>query len=51
MFDTWPQIEQRASVIYSQTVVTRAMPLMNKTAITEDERQVIGTWFEGLSSK
>jgi uncharacterized membrane protein len=51
MFDTWPQIEQRASVIYSQTVVTRAMPLMNKTGITEDERQVIGTWFEGLSSK
>jgi uncharacterized membrane protein len=51
MFDTWPQIEKRASVIYSQTVVTRDMPLMNKTGITEDERQVIGTWFEGLSSK
>jgi len=49
MFDTWPQIEKRASVIYSQTVVTRDMPLMNKTGITEAERQVIGTWFEGLS--
>jgi uncharacterized membrane protein len=23
---------------------------MNKTAMTEDERQIIGTWFEGLSA-
>ena len=51
MFDTWPQIEKRASVIHNRTVVTRDMPLMNKTGMTEDERQVIGTWFEGLSSK
>ncbi len=51
MFDTWPQIQKRASVIHNRTVVTRDMPLMNKTGMTEDERQVIGTWFEGLSSK
>ena len=51
MFDTWPQIQKRALVIHNRTVVTRDMPLMNKTGMTEDERQVIGTWFEGLSSK
>ncbi len=51
MFDTWQQIEKRASVIHNRTVVTRDMPLMNKTGMTEGERQVIGTWFEGLSSK
>ena len=51
MFDTWQQIEKRASVIHNRTVVTRDMPLMNKTGMTESERQVIGTWFGGLSSK
>ena len=51
MFDTWQQIEKRASVIHNRTVVTRDMPLMNKTGMTEGERQVIGTWFEGLSSQ
>jgi uncharacterized membrane protein len=25
--------------------------MMNKTGMTEADRQVIGTWFEGLSSK
>jgi uncharacterized membrane protein len=50
MFDTWPQIEKRASIIHNRTVVIKDMPLMNKTAMTEDERQIIGTWFEGLSA-
>lgn len=51
MYDTWQQIEQRASVIHRRTVITKDMPLMNKTGMTEDERQIIGTWFEGLSVK
>lgn len=51
MFDTWQQIEQRAAVIHNRAVVTKDMPLMNKTGMTEADRQVIGTWFEGLSSK
>ncbi len=50
MFDTWSQIEKRASIIHNRTVVIKDMPLMNKTAMTEDERQIIGTWFEGLSA-
>ena len=49
-FDTWQQIEQRAQVIYRHAVVTKDMPLMNKTGMTEDNRQIIGNWFKGLSS-
>jgi uncharacterized membrane protein len=30
-------------------VVTKDMPMMNKTGMTEEDRQVIGNWFEGLS--
>jgi len=51
MFDTWQQIEQRAAVIHRRAVVTKDMPMMNKTAMTEDDRQIIGKWFEGLSPK
>ena len=48
---TWQQIEKRASVIHRRTVITKDMPLMNKTGMTQDERQIIGTWFEDLSNK
>jgi uncharacterized membrane protein len=51
MFDTWQQIEQRGAVIHNRAVVTKDMPMMNKTGMTEADRQVIGTWFEGLSSR
>jgi len=51
MFDTWQQIEQRAAVIHRRAVVTKDMPLMNKTGMTENERQIIGNWFKGLSPK
>ena len=50
MFDTWQQIEQRAAVIHKRAVVTKDMPMMNKTAMTEADRQVIGNWFS-LSPK
>jgi uncharacterized membrane protein len=46
MYDTWPQIEQRAAVIYQRTVVSKDMPLMNKTNMTEQDRAVIGNWFK-----
>ena len=51
MFDTWQQIEQRAAVIHRRAVITKDMPMMNKTAMTQEQRQIIGTWFEGLSPK
>lgn len=49
MFDTWPQIEQRAAVIHRRAVITKDMPMMNKTAMTEDDRKVIATWFDNLN--
>jgi uncharacterized membrane protein len=48
MFDTWSQIVQRAPLIHRRAVVTKDMPMMNKTGMTEDERQIIGKWFKGL---
>jgi uncharacterized membrane protein len=45
MYDTWPQIEQRAPLIHRRTVVTKDMPLMNKTGMTDAERGIIGQWF------
>jgi uncharacterized membrane protein len=49
-FDTWGQIAQRAAVINRRAVVTKDMPMMNKTGMTEQDRQIIGNWYEGLSS-
>jgi uncharacterized membrane protein len=36
----------QAQNVYQQAVVTRQMPLNNATQITEDERQLIGRWFQ-----
>lgn len=47
MFDTWQQVEQRAAVIHQRSVVTKDMPMMNKTKMTEQDRQVIADWFTG----
>jgi uncharacterized membrane protein len=44
--DNWKQIEQFAPRIYARTVQTKDMPLLNKTAMTEKERQVIADWYE-----
>ncbi|MBP9111650.1 MAG: urate hydroxylase PuuD [Polyangiaceae bacterium] len=45
VFESPEQIKQHAAAIYTQAVVSRAMPQGNKTRITEDERQAIGAWF------
>jgi uncharacterized membrane protein len=39
-------IEQHAQQIYQQTVQQRLMPLNNATQITEEERALLGRWFE-----
>ncbi|GAA4013777.1 urate hydroxylase PuuD [Actimicrobium antarcticum] len=39
-------IRQHAAAIYKQVVQLKAMPIGNLTGITEDERAVIGTWYE-----
>jgi uncharacterized membrane protein len=44
-FETDERIKANARNIYQQVVVTRAMPLANKTGMTEDERDLIARWF------
>jgi uncharacterized membrane protein len=48
MFDSEAQIVNEAERIYQQTVVTRVMPIGNLTAMTDEERQVIDAWYQGL---
>ncbi len=50
MYDTPEQIIAQAGQIYQQTVVLKAMPIGNLTNITEEERQVIARWYEGLEN-
>ena len=46
MLQTPEQIHQNAEKIYRQAVQLKAMPLGNFTHITDEERDVIGHWFE-----
>ncbi|WKB54548.1 urate hydroxylase PuuD [Eleftheria terrae] len=39
-------IGRHAPALYQQAVVARTMPLNNATGITEDERALLGRWFE-----
>ena len=48
VFDSQEQIVNEAERIYQQTVVTRVMPIGNLTSMTEEERQIIATWYQGL---
>ena len=43
--DIWQHIQNNASKIYNRTVITKDMPLMNKTKMTAEERQLLGDWF------
>jgi uncharacterized membrane protein len=46
MLDTPEQIRQHAARIYQQTVQLKAMPIANMTQMTEEERALVGQWFE-----
>lgn len=46
MFDTPEQIVAYAARIRERAVVTRTMPLANRTRITDQERSVLGRWVE-----
>ena len=48
-FDNWQQIEARAPLIYRRTVVSKDMPMMNKTGMTQAERDIIAIWFKSLN--
>jgi uncharacterized membrane protein len=47
MFDTPDQIKHMAQQIYRMTVLTHTMPQGNKTAMTQEERDLIGRWIAG----
>jgi len=47
MFDTADEIKAHAQLIYQQAVQQKTMPLGNVTQITDDERALLGQWFEG----
>lgn len=49
MLDSWEQIEGLAPKIINRTVMTKDMPLMNKTNMTENERLILLQWFEKQS--
>ncbi len=44
--DSASAITQQAQAIYQQVVVTRIMPMNNATGITEEERSLVGAWFQ-----
>ncbi|MBD8190730.1 urate hydroxylase PuuD [Pseudomonas fluorescens] len=44
MFDTPAQIQQQAARIQAQAVASQIMPLGNITQMTQQERDLIGTW-------
>ena len=48
VFDTDDQIVGDADRIHQQTVVTRVMPIGNLTAMTDEERQILDTWYREL---
>jgi uncharacterized membrane protein len=50
--DSPEAIAQHAGQVYQQAVVLKAMPMNNATQITEEERALIGAWFNaGASTK
>ena len=46
MFDTPEQIQSRAARINTQVVVTGQMPLSNLTEMTDEERAIVGAWYQ-----
>ena len=44
MLETIPDIRKHSARILKQSVLSRAMPLGNKTGMTDAERKSIGAW-------
>ena len=45
VLDTWEDIERFAPQLVRRTTVTKDMPFLNKTQMTDAERQDIAKWF------
>ena len=46
VLDSWQDIERYAPQIVRRTSVTKDMPFMNKTGMTEQERAAIALWYK-----
>ncbi len=49
--DNWQQIQQWAPQIAIRTAQTKDMPFLNKSNMTEEERQTIGIWYQQFSNQ
>jgi uncharacterized membrane protein len=45
VFDTWQDIERKAGFIYQRTSISKDMPFLNKSGMTELERGEIARWY------
>ena len=45
VLDSWEDVERFAPQVVRRTTVTKDMPFLNKTKMTEEERQIIARWF------
>ena len=46
--ETIPELKRFAKPVYMQTVQNRAMPIGNQTGMTDEERDTLGRWVNGL---
>ena len=46
MLDTPEQIKAQAAKIHAQSVASQIMPLGNITQMTQEERDLIGSWID-----
>lgn len=46
MFDTPQQVQAFAARIKERAVVNRTMPFVNKTGMSEEERELLGRWVD-----
>ena len=46
MYETPKQIKAQMAQIYQQAVVLKAMPIGNLTGMTDEERQLVSTWYQ-----
>lgn len=47
VLETIVELKNYASAIIAQAVQTKAMPLGNRTGMTDDERATLGQWLKG----
>jgi len=45
-FDSWEEIQRWSFSIVNRTAVSKDMPFLNKTKMTEEERQMIAAYFK-----